>query len=355
MNTKDRMTRTRHLTPDQETNGTFVKSVAVLLPTFNEADNIAEILLELVAMLEQQSALETFHIVIVDDGSKDATRLVAEECWASLPYHPTKRFLHVVQHSFRGGYKQALSTGFQAIQTLAADTVIVMDIENSDDPMAIPPILRELRSHDIVFATRPLSREGFWGSALYQTFHATCRLFLGKKLYVTSFFAFSTRVLSYVVEFSELDYLSAKLSISSFSQTEIFIPKRARRVERSRLKIGDLVDYGVAALTTSSEIWTRLFSRVGVFMAVLSLVCILGVFVTKLLANSASSFNSAWACIAILVSISIGFQAVGLLVITAFLGRVLRDHLPTHANPVVTTSVVEARGSENHDHLRSVG
>jgi len=85
---------------------TRLSQLSYFLPAHNEAANLAGLVEEALATLP--SLADEFEIVIVDDGSKDATPALADELAAA---HPKVRAVH---HPVNQGYGAALRTGFAA-------------------------------------------------------------------------------------------------------------------------------------------------------------------------------------------------------------------------------------------------
>ncbi|MEO8272729.1 MAG: glycosyltransferase family 2 protein [Chloroflexota bacterium] len=83
-------------------------ALSYFFPAHNEAANLAGLVEEALATLP--SLAERFEILIVDDGSKDATPALADELAAA---HPEVRAVH---HPVNMGYGAALRTGFAAAQ-----------------------------------------------------------------------------------------------------------------------------------------------------------------------------------------------------------------------------------------------
>jgi len=86
--------------------GARLPALSYFFPAHNEAANLAGLVEEALATLP--GLAEQFEIVIVDDGSKDATPALADELAAA---HPEVRAVH---HPVNLGYGAALRTGFAA-------------------------------------------------------------------------------------------------------------------------------------------------------------------------------------------------------------------------------------------------
>lgn len=119
-------------------------TVAVVIPTFNEADNIGNIVQQLFDL-----DVERLGILFVDDSSPDGTGKIADELAAQ---HPGRI---LVAH--RGG-KQGLGTAYIAGFKLALDSdvqkVFQMDCDLSHPPAEVPSMLDALEHSDVVVGTR---------------------------------------------------------------------------------------------------------------------------------------------------------------------------------------------------------
>jgi dolichol-phosphate mannosyltransferase len=104
----------------------------VVLPTFNEAENIEEVLQRL------RSALPEASVLVVDDGSPDGTADIAEKLDRELGpiavlRRPSKSGLG---SAYRAGFRRGIEEGF--------DVLVEMDSDLSHDPAALPAMLRTL-------------------------------------------------------------------------------------------------------------------------------------------------------------------------------------------------------------------
>src|SRR5262249_20902304 len=107
--------------------------VSVLLPAYNEATNLPEVLEELVATLGATEL--SFEIVVVDDGSSDDSVEVLEKY--------SERFAELRWVHFRrnAGKSEALQSGFELVR---GRNGVLMDADGQDDPGAITMLLDAL-------------------------------------------------------------------------------------------------------------------------------------------------------------------------------------------------------------------
>lgn len=126
----------------------------IIIPTYNESSNIAELVAKIF------SHVEDVHLLVVDDDSPDGTAEVVEKLQAA---HPTLALLR--RHGERGlgrayteGIHRALDEGFQFIGTMDADL--------SHDPAYLPAMLARLGQCDVVIGSRYIRDGGTvnWGT-----------------------------------------------------------------------------------------------------------------------------------------------------------------------------------------------
>jgi dolichol-phosphate mannosyltransferase len=117
----------------------------VVIPTYDEADNIRRIV---PAVLAQDPDV---HVLVVDDDSPDGTGAVVDE----MREHESR--LHVLHRQGKGGLGSAYIAGFQwALAETDAAFVFEMDADFSHDPASIPDFLDAIEDADLVVGSRYL-------------------------------------------------------------------------------------------------------------------------------------------------------------------------------------------------------
>jgi dolichol-phosphate mannosyltransferase len=113
----------------------------VVLPTFNEAENIEGIVAAIVAVLER-AAPSGFRVLIVDDDSPDGTGDIADRLAAE---HGGIEVLH---RSVREGLGPAYLAGFRQALAAGAGYVLEMDADGSHAPRDLARLLAAVRDGD---------------------------------------------------------------------------------------------------------------------------------------------------------------------------------------------------------------
>ncbi len=116
--------------------------VIAVMPAFREETRISRAILGMKELVDE--------IVVVDDGSGDATPERAKEAGAT-----------VLRHSLNRGQGAALRTGTDAALKLGADIILHVDADGQHDPESIPRLLEPVAQGkaDVVFGSRFLGNE----------------------------------------------------------------------------------------------------------------------------------------------------------------------------------------------------
>jgi len=124
--------------------GDLGSGVWVVLPTYNEADNLGPIAGAILA------ALPAVTLLVVDDNSPDGTGLLADELAIA---DPRVRVLH---RAAKQGLGRAYLDGFARALEDGATTVVQMDADFSHDPEALPGLIAPVTGDaaDLVIGSR---------------------------------------------------------------------------------------------------------------------------------------------------------------------------------------------------------
>jgi dolichol-phosphate mannosyltransferase len=133
----------------------------LILPTFNEADNLESVVAAARAALAD-AAPDGFRILVVDDSSPDGTGDIADALAAA---HPGE--VEVLHRRAREGLGPAYLAGFERALAGGAGYVLEMDADGSHDPADLAPLLRAVRGGgaDVALGSRYVEGGGIadWG------------------------------------------------------------------------------------------------------------------------------------------------------------------------------------------------
>src|SRR6218665_3428593 len=135
-----------------------MSGVWLILPTYNEAENIERIV---AAALPQLAATGLEHrILVVDDGSPDGTGQIADRLAAENP-----DAVEVLHRTSKDGIGPAYLAGFRRALDGGADLLMEMDSDFSHDPADIPRLVAAAERSDLVLGSRYVNGGGVtdWG------------------------------------------------------------------------------------------------------------------------------------------------------------------------------------------------
>lgn len=227
-----------------------IKPIMVVIPAYNEAENLKEILLR---FPERINGFE-IGVIVIDDGSDDPTSLAAVEAGA-----------HVLRNPINRGGGAALRLGYDILQKAGARVCVTMDADGQHQPEEIEklvlPILND--QSDIVIGSRILGKrekDSIFRIIGVYMFSWLISLLLGKKITDPSsgFRAFKMNAMN-SIQLSEDQYHTSELIIEAVKKDirimEVPITILKRKHGKSR-KGKDWI-YGFHFAKTIVKTWWR--------------------------------------------------------------------------------------------------
>jgi dolichol-phosphate mannosyltransferase len=129
-------------TPAGWQDGHVTRSCLVIVPTYNEAENIESVLGRLL------TAVPDTDVLVVDDGSPDGTGELADKLAAD------DARVHVMHRTEKAGLGAAYLAGFGWGLSRGYDVLVEMDADGSHQPEQLPRLLAELPRADLVIGAR---------------------------------------------------------------------------------------------------------------------------------------------------------------------------------------------------------
>ncbi len=123
----------------------------IIIPTYNEEANVGRVIRDV------QKNAPAADILVINDGSVDASAEIARDAGA-----------HVISHPFNMGYGVACQTGFKYANRKGYDYLIQMDSDGQHEPACIPDLLNAVQEPgvDIVLGSRWLGVSSYEGPLL---------------------------------------------------------------------------------------------------------------------------------------------------------------------------------------------
>jgi len=126
---------------------------AVVIPTYNEAENIGRLVQRIL------DVVPNMQVIVVDDNSPDGTGILADALAAE------DERVHVVHRPGKLGLGTAYVAGFREAFSLNADPICTMDADFSHDPSYLPALLEKAQVYDVSIGSRYVPGGGtkHWG------------------------------------------------------------------------------------------------------------------------------------------------------------------------------------------------
>jgi len=168
-----------------------MKSVSLIIPTYNEAKNLPLFAEEVWSIVDKTKI--DLEFIIVDDNSPDGTGAVAEDLAKQYP-------LKVIHRSGKLGLGSAVIEGFKSS---AREILGVMDADLSHDPAIINELVLSLEENDVALGSRfqagsEVENWVWWRKLTSQTGVFIARILTGVKDPLSGYFFIKRRVIENV-------------------------------------------------------------------------------------------------------------------------------------------------------------
>ncbi len=308
--------------------------LSIVLPIFNEAESIPNLLNELAPSLEATG--KTFEIICIDDGSRDNSFEQLKKL------HAQDNRLRVVRFRRNFGQTAAFAAGFDRAQ---GDIVITMDADLQNDPADIPSLLAKIdEGYDVVSGWRQERwREGFTAIITRKIPSAAANWLISRLTgvylhdYGCALKAYRRDVVKSINLYGDLHrFLPAIASYYGVEVAEVPVSYRSRQFGKSNYGMGRIVRVILDLMTVSfllnySTRPIHIFGLLGLFSGTIGTIIGVYLTLTKLLYGAALADRPLlWLAVLLVI---IGTQ----LVMMGLLGEMnVRTYHETQNKPIYT-------------------
>jgi len=307
--------------------GSGLKAVSVVIPIFNEEENISPLFQELKAVMEGMG-LE-YEVIFVDDGSDDASNEVVQR------FAQDDKRIKVIQFRKNFGQTAAIAAGVEHAQ---GEIIVTMDGDGQNDPRDIPRLLERLeKGYDVVSGWRrnrkdPLLNKRFPSAMANRLISWLTRVRLHD--YGCTLKAYRRDILKDVRLYGEMHrFIPAYASWVGASITEIEVAHHPRRHGRSKYGLSrttsiilDLIT--IIFLQRYSTKPIRLFGGAGMILFVLGVLTGLFVLFRRLI------WGGVWISPMILISFFFIIMAVMFILLGLIAEIIIRTYHESQGKPI---------------------
>lgn len=289
--------------------------VSVIVPAYNEAENVIPLTNRLVPLLEKYNDYE---IIFINDGSEDTT-LEVIEC-----LHKKNSKIHFISFSKNFGHQYALRAG---IDYASGNCIISMDADMQHPPELIPQMIEEWqKGYDVVYTIR----QDTYGETIFKKitsrlFYKVFSFFSGLNLPkgTADFRLLDKKAVEVIRNLSERNlFLRGMVFWMGFNQKAILYKADKRFAGKSSYTLRKMVGLAVLGATSFSVKPLRMAVYLGLLIALLG-----GVFTAYVLYMRL--FNGAvitgWASIMSVILILGGVQLFIMGIIGEYIGMIFME------------------------------
>jgi len=290
--------------------------VSVVVPVFNSADTLEELVGGLQDALAGRYALE---VVLVNDGSADASGTVCRDLAAR---HAWVRFVDLARNF---GEHNAVMAG---LTYASGDCAVVIDDDLQNPPGEVVKLVEKLREgHDVVFARYDRKHHSGLRNLGSRFNNAVASLLLQKErdLYLSSFKALNRFLIDEVTRYDgPYPYVDGLILRVTRRYATVLVEHRPRPRGRSNYTLARLLALWLDMFTNFSILPLRVASLLGLAFSATGFVLAVA-FALERLRNP--DLPTGWASIAVILLVVSGVQLFALGVIGEYVGRLfLKDN-----------------------------
>jgi len=221
--------------------------VSIILPTYNESQNIVGILKSICENIPKGIYTET---IVVDDNSPDGTGKIVEDYISSIK-KIAENTIDVIHRKAKNGLSSAILNG---IQNAKGETIVVMDSDFSHPPQIIPKMIQALKQYqcDLVVASRYITGGNIQGWTNKRKLMSKIATMIAKKGLgvktkdpMSGFFAFKKNIIK-ELNFDAIGYkflLEILVKTKGINIKEIPYTFENRKFGSSKLDSSTIIDY----------------------------------------------------------------------------------------------------------------
>jgi len=221
--------------------------ISIILPTYNESQNIVNILKLIRENIPKGISTQT---IVIDDNSPDGTGKIVDNYISEIK-KIAENTIDIIHRKAKNGLSSAILNG---IQNAKGDTIVVMDSDFSHPPQIIPKMIEAFKQYqcDLVVASRYITGGNIQGWTIKRKLMSKVATVIAKKGLgvktkdpMSGFFAFKKNIIK-ELNFDTLGYkflLEILVKTKDINVKEIPYTFENRRFGSSKLDSSTIIDY----------------------------------------------------------------------------------------------------------------
>jgi len=289
--------------------------VSVIVPIFNEQENIEPLIKRLLPILKDSS----YEIIFVDDGSKDKTVSVVKK------HSEKNKNIKLISFYRNFGHQMALTAGYEIAR---GDCVITIDADLQDPPEIIPQMIEKWqKGAKIVYAKRN-ERQGenffkkFTATAFYQLINLLSDTPIPQE--VGDFRLLDRQVVDFLKNLRERpSFLRGIVAWGGFPTEFVYFKRDKRLTGTTHYGFFKMLNFALEGITSFSVKPLRMATYFGFMSGIFGFLGIIYELIRK--AISPQSFVIGWAGLFTSIMFIGGIQLITIGIIGEYIGKIYQE------------------------------
>jgi undecaprenyl-phosphate 4-deoxy-4-formamido-L-arabinose transferase len=318
------------------------KSVSLVIPVFNEANNLEELMKRCTEACA--SMRMPFEIVLVDDGSSDDSAKIITEAAG----HQGGKIVGVLLNRNYGQHS-AVMAGFMEAR---GDIIVTLDADLQNPPEEVPNLVRKIEEgFDVVGSVRVQRRDTFFRRIASAAVNKVAQKATGVVMhdYGCMLRAYRRSVVDAMLQCHERSTFIPILANSFARQaTEVEVSHAARSEGDSKYGLWGLINLQFDLLTSTTTFPLRVLSVVGTVISMAGVGFGVFLLIMRMIYGSQWAAEGIFTLFAVLF-VFVGAQFIGMGLLGEYIGRIYHD---VRARPRYFVHEVVGRGDTREDEKR---
>lgn len=294
------------------------KLISLVVPVFNEEENIFPFYEAVVPIIDQYSDHYDFEFVFTDNHSTDST-------FAKLHgLRGRDQRVRVFRFSRNFGYQKSILAGYLKAR---GDALIQIDCDLQDPPDLISKFLKHWEDgYDVIYGVRQSRQENRMLGYLRKLFYRLANYLSEDELPVDAgdFRLIDRKIVNVLREVDDAQpYLRGTIAAMGFRQHGIPYDRHQRQRGRSNFKLTDLINLALDGVLNHSIVPLRLATFFGMAVSFLTVLAIIAYSAGRLIFGF--DWPAGFTTLAVLVLAGISVNALFLGIIGEYLGRIYQQ------------------------------
>jgi glycosyltransferase involved in cell wall biosynthesis len=287
--------------------------LSVIIPIYNEEDNIQLLFDRLTAVMRQMGV--SYEFIFINDGSRDRSLELVK---ALSEQHQEVKY---IDFSRNFGHQIAVTAGLDCVE---AKSVVIIDADLQDPPELIPEMHAKLQEgYEVVYARRKTRKgENWFKLTTAKWFYRILARITSVEIPVDTgdFRIISHRIVEVLKQMPEKNkYLRGQISWIGFKQTYIEYERQERHAGKTGYTLRKMLGLALDGITGFSDIPLKIVTWFGILVTVFAFLVAAYVLYSRFVSGD---YVQGWSSLMISLLFIGGVQMIAIGIIGEYLSRV---------------------------------